>query len=376
MRSQVPSRVAAGCMGSQPTGQNAWLLRSATVFCPVPRDTPIVSGGVGVYTGPAPPGAGPYTFSGLVFNGEYAILKRNPNYGGSRPQRLDAIGLREGIDTEKAVGRVEGGGWDGVESDDPLLAPNGDLAHRLSTSNPPGAVRYRVFPAAVDLSRAYARRAGRSPTRCSGAPSQLRSTVRRSRLSGIRLRPTNYYRAQFGERERCDSRHQCTRSNAGASDTSSCGWECKPATSKRGSSSTSCTPHSSHSASTCGRRSSTISRPRIRDPTTDIRLAAMTTSVDYPDPASFLARMFEHDVPAAWQPNSMRGPVEHLASLAGPERERAAFALASRLATEDVPVIAYGTDTLGAVIGPRLGCGVRNGSTQGLDLAALCLKSQ
>ena len=58
-------------------------------------------------TGPAPPGAGPYYFWGLVFNGEYAILKRNPNYGGSRSQRLDAIAFREGIDPEKAVGWVE-----------------------------------------------------------------------------------------------------------------------------------------------------------------------------------------------------------------------------------------------------------------------------
>ena len=44
---------------------------------------------------------------------------------------------------------------------------------------------------------------------------------------------------------------------------------------------------------------------------------------------------------------------------------------AGRLATRDVPVVAYGTDTLGAVVGPRLGCGVWNGSTQELDLAAL-----
>jgi hypothetical protein len=113
----------------------------------------------------------------------------------------------------------------------------------------------------------------------------------------------------------------------------------------------------------------------MSDPVTQIQLAAMTTSIDYPDPASFLVRMFERDVPAAWQPNSVRGLVEELASLAGPERNRAALASASRLATQDVPVVAYGTDTLGAVVGPRLGCGVWNGSTQGLDLAALCLKS-
>ena len=74
-------------------------------FCPVPRGTVIKADGVGVYTGPAPPGAGPYSFRGLVWNGEYEILRRNPNYGGTRPQHLDAIAFREGIDTEKAVER-------------------------------------------------------------------------------------------------------------------------------------------------------------------------------------------------------------------------------------------------------------------------------
>src|SRR5262249_46799823 len=39
------------------------------------------------------------------------------------------------------------GRWDAVEADDPLLAPDGDLAHRLAAANPPGAVSYRPFPA-------------------------------------------------------------------------------------------------------------------------------------------------------------------------------------------------------------------------------------
>ena len=36
----------------------------------------------------APPGAGPYTFSGSLVNGEYAILKRNPNYRRPPPATL------------------------------------------------------------------------------------------------------------------------------------------------------------------------------------------------------------------------------------------------------------------------------------------------
>ena len=128
-------------------------------FCPVPRTTPIVAGGVGIYTGPAPPGAGPYTFSGLVFNGEYAILKRNPNYGGTRPQNLDAIAFREGIDTEQAVARVARGGYDMIEQYDPFLSPDGALARRFSGRDAPGNTAYLAFPTqsrsylALDTSR-------------------------------------------------------------------------------------------------------------------------------------------------------------------------------------------------------------------------------
>ena len=59
--------------------------------------------------------------------------------------------------------------------------------------------------------------------------------------------------------------------------------------------------------------------------------------------------------------------------MTGTARDRAAVALASRLATRDVPVVAFGTEELGVVLGPRLGCRVWNGVDAGLDLAALCL---
>jgi len=122
---------------------------SLPYFCPVPRDTPLTLDGVGVYTGPAPPGSGPYTFSGPVWNGEYALLRRNPNYGGSRPQRLDWIALREGIDVENGVGRLEGGGFDGTQQYDPLLAPGSAIARRFGRPNAPGGLSYRAFPARV-----------------------------------------------------------------------------------------------------------------------------------------------------------------------------------------------------------------------------------
>ncbi|MGI8617265.1 MAG: ABC transporter substrate-binding protein [Actinomycetota bacterium] len=86
-------------------------------FCPVPLDTPFVQGGVarggtGVAGGFHVPAAGPYYIADRN-NEEYVILKRNPNYHGDRPQTLDAIVLREGIDAGLAVersNRVDGTG--------------------------------------------------------------------------------------------------------------------------------------------------------------------------------------------------------------------------------------------------------------------------
>jgi hypothetical protein len=50
-------------------------------------------------------------------------------------------------------------------------------------------------------------------------------------------------------------------------------------------------------------------------------------------------------------------------------------ALASRLATRDVPAIAYSAPTVGTVVGQRLGCRIWNDVDHGYDLAGLCRKS-
>jgi DNA-binding SARP family transcriptional activator len=92
-------------------------------YCTVPADTPVVHSGL---THPAP-SAGPYYF-GEALNQEYDILRRNPNYTGPHPARLDAIALREGISAEHAIARIESGDWDGAILPDELLAPNGAAA--------------------------------------------------------------------------------------------------------------------------------------------------------------------------------------------------------------------------------------------------------
>jgi hypothetical protein len=113
----------------------------------------------------------------------------------------------------------------------------------------------------------------------------------------------------------------------------------------------------------------------MRDPDSRIQLAAGATGLDYPDPASFLAQMLGKDIPATWLQFSTRDAVARLAGLSGAARDRAALAFAARLATRDVPIVAYGTPALGTLVGPRLGCRTWNGIDSGFDLAALCLST-
>ena len=93
-------------------------------FCVVPETTPVVQAGVSEN---APPSAGPYYVS-KNFNGEFLIMKRNPNYTGPHPARLDAIAFRMGLTSERAVARVRSGRWDGVILPHEMLASSGALA--------------------------------------------------------------------------------------------------------------------------------------------------------------------------------------------------------------------------------------------------------
>ena len=109
-------------------------------FCTVPADTPRLNGGIEYI---AAPSAGPYYMSDR-FNGEYMILKRNPNYTGPRRAKLDAIAFREGISPEHAVARVRSGTWDGAILPDDLLAPGRAVAREARASG--GRYRTEELP--------------------------------------------------------------------------------------------------------------------------------------------------------------------------------------------------------------------------------------
>ena len=87
---------------SQPDGAFVANLASQAA-CAVPRDTPVDPGGINNI-----PSAGPYYLDSYTPR-QQLVLRRNPNYAGDRPQRLDQIVFSIGVNPARAVEMVEAG---------------------------------------------------------------------------------------------------------------------------------------------------------------------------------------------------------------------------------------------------------------------------
>jgi peptide/nickel transport system substrate-binding protein len=73
------------------------------LFCPVPPDTPVAVTGVNTV-----PSAGPYYVAAYKPE-QGAVLKRNPNYHGSRPHVFDEIDYETSIGAAQSVREIEAG---------------------------------------------------------------------------------------------------------------------------------------------------------------------------------------------------------------------------------------------------------------------------
>ena len=115
----------------EPAPEFLWL---AALSCAVPTDTPVVP--YGLETPVA--SAGPYYLA--AHTDTVAVLKPNPNYGGTRPQHLDAIVYHMGIAPADAAPQIEAGTLDYyLESQRPTLTPETSAARAAGD-------RYRMTP--------------------------------------------------------------------------------------------------------------------------------------------------------------------------------------------------------------------------------------
>ena len=343
---------------------------SLPFFSPVPSGTPVIAGGVSAEAAQASPG--PYYIAGRV-NGEWAILRRNPNYRGPRPGTLDALALREGLDPEQAVSRVQRGEFDGLLLDDALLQPGGAVARRFAGEQSPDSVSYRAFP--TRTVRYLALNTGAGPLRDALLRQTVAAAIDRRALAVVQgVPPTDQLlppepASVGGTRDTAPAvgvdRHARVRLSMAV---------------QRGCDR--CRQFAGTVASALDELGLDVVAVAVEDPQAAIRakrakfdLVDLSTNVPHPDPAAFLERMLGYDVPRRWVPTSTQTAIARLDTLRGTRRKEAALRLAQHLRRTDVPVIAYGTDAIGTLLGPRLGCRAWNGIDAGPDLAALCLRS-
>jgi serine/threonine-protein kinase len=108
-------------------------------FGVVPSDTPRAQ------IDTAPPTAGPYY---VTKHNWYVVVKRNPNYGGDRPQRVDAMTFEIDVATGTAASRVAAGTLDMVAeqlTDAGALSGDGQIARQYGAAQA-GKPRWQVMP--------------------------------------------------------------------------------------------------------------------------------------------------------------------------------------------------------------------------------------
>jgi DNA-binding SARP family transcriptional activator len=343
---------------------------SLSFFSPVAPGTPAITGGVSAEA--ALPSPGPYYIGDRV-NGEWAILRRNLNYRGPRTGVLDALALREGLAPEEAVSRVQRGEFDGLLLDDTLLEPGGAVARRFTGEQPPGAVTYRAF--STRTVRYLALNAGAGPLRSPALRQGIAEAIDRRALAVAQaatptaglLPPEPLSRGDTVDRTPPERLERPSHARLSMAVQRGCDR---------------CQQFASTVASALNELGVSVTAVEVANPRAAIRadptrfdLVDLSTNVPYPDPAAFLERMLGGDVPREWLPASTHATIARLGTLSRRHREHAALRIAQHLQRTDVPVIAYGADAIGTLLGPRLACRAWNGIDAGPDLAALCLNT-
>jgi DNA-binding SARP family transcriptional activator/ABC-type transport system substrate-binding protein len=363
-------------------------------FCPVPIGTPSVpgasNGSLGGTGDNSVPSAGPYYVADWRVD-QYMILKRNPNYHGPRPHALDAIALREGVDSTVALDRVRHGGWDGIISSgrassellDPLLDPTGAVASRYGGAPSNGDQYIPVtFPETGYIVLNAVRGPFADPTiRRAAALAVDRAAVAAvwHQVPSDQLLPPGFpgfherhlYPLGPGNRGRALRKAAALMNGRRHNVVMAIQANCDE-----------CLQEGRLVRAELGRIGLRVKLKAFPYP--DAAAAKPGAKIDifdqglwgYPDGAAFLQGVFFYSMPPSWLAAHLRHAVERVSRLSGTERSAAAAALADRLVVRDVPVIPYGNRVQGEFFAPSLGCRVFPPFSGGVDLAALCQRER
>jgi peptide/nickel transport system substrate-binding protein len=313
------------------------------------------------------PSAGPFYLASL--RASSAVLRRNPNYSGPRPQRVDAIVFHLGVPAGKAAARIAKGTLDYMVEFDAALAPDGAAARAAGD-------RYRLTPDGT------------------GGVKFIGLNWARSLFADARLRRAVQYALDRSALAALDGNRPATRLLSPRV----LGYEATPLYPAR--------PNLAAARRLAGPRPregvflTFLSGPRdeafvrtVREALAPIGVTLKVvrlTSRDFANGAAG-ARAKARRADLYWGGATANGPdpVDYLRGLAlppadaaelarldklrSPRREAAAAALARRLEREALFAV-YKQDRVPELVSPRLGCIVHQPQYAGVDLAALCLR--
>jgi DNA-binding SARP family transcriptional activator/ABC-type oligopeptide transport system substrate-binding subunit len=351
-------------------------------FCPVPTGTALVFGALRHHTTSGEGyevSAGPYYVADASGEG-HIILRRNPNYPGPRRQTFDAIAIREKGDASAALDQIQNKGWDGITSMfDPALEPGGLVDRRWGAESPAAPDKQQFFLTPQSATRFIAFNGSRGIFTDARVRRAAALAIDRSALAAAwGALPTDQLLSpalpQYQDRELYPRSASVARARTLIEGRSGKALMAIPAGCDQ------CTEAAHVARRNLATVGINVTIRKLDDLGAAIESGAKfdlldtSTALPYPDSASFLTHLFD-DIPSGWLPAGVRARVESLAGMSGNRRQAAAASVADRLATEEVPVAAYGTPQTSQFISPRIGCRVLSPFANGLNLAAACINA-
>lgn len=348
----------------EPAPEMPWL---AALSCAVPAETPVVPWGLETPVA----SAGPYYLA--AHSDSVALLKPNPNYRGTRPQRLDAIVFRFGVAPDEAAAQIEAGTLDYfLESQRPTLGPSTAAARAAGD-------RYRMTPD------------GGAATRL------LAFNWRRPLFADFRMRRAVQYALDRTALATIENGVPATRLHS----PKAIGFPDVPLYPVRPDLRTARELSRGRKAHavllTFDPKADPFAAAHVRALRRQLAAIGISVTVlpltnfDFSDGgAGYKAKVARSDIGWAGVNAETADPVNYLrrlvlprkewdeltriATLSSPRRERSAAALAMRLEEKSLFAV-YAYSAVPELVSQRLGCIVHQPEYAGVDLAALCLKS-
>jgi DNA-binding SARP family transcriptional activator/ABC-type transport system substrate-binding protein/streptogramin lyase len=335
----------------------------AAQSCAVPRKTPVVPNGVQTPVA----SAGPYYLAEHADS--FAVLRQNPNYGGRRPQHLDAIVFKFSIAPGLAASQVANGALDYfLDSQNPTLTPETAAAraagdrYRLTPSSSTGVHFFafnldRPLFAHIRMRRAVQYALNRIALAKSGDAIGIPATRLLSpSLPGYDATPLYPLRGDLRRARKLAAPGERTRAVIYT-------WDDPPYTDALNR-------LLREQLAAIGIRASVLRIDQAKGfeiakaRRADLIWGGLNANTG--DPGAYLQ-------PLSYLPSEYSTELSRVQQLASPERERAAASLARRI-DRDSRFAVYAMDAMPELVSQRLGCLVHHPVYAGVDLATVCVR--